>query len=175
MRASPFSPGRSFQRLVSGDAWRAAPNPEGARPEVLHAELLGGALWVASERPGRDDTTQGRGTIEWDVRYGDPFEKDLGKPFSTFHVLSEFTTTKEFISRVQAEGNLAGWRLEDVTDGPTVLAVTFGYNFVHVDLSYGSQTLGLELASRIPVGRGTTCPASSFSRSSRRCRHPRTP
>ena len=148
------SPGRSFQRLLSGDAWRVGPNPEGTKPESLRAELLGGWLGVRSERPDEPVEKDGRGTVGWDVRYGDPFEKDLGKPFSTFRLVAEFTTAKEFVTRVQAEGNLAGWRLDDGPGDRNVLAVTFGYNFLNVDLTYGSQTLGLEFASRIPAGTG---------------------
>ncbi|MDL2717219.1 MAG: DUF3943 domain-containing protein [Acidobacteriota bacterium] len=147
------SPGRVFQRLLSGDAWRVGPNPEGTQPEYVHAELLGGGLVIFSERPDRPDTTQNRGTIAWDVRYGDPFEKDLGKPFSTFRLGAEFTTSKKFVSGVQVEGILAGRRLDDVAGDRTVLAAVLGYNFVQVDLDYGSQTLGIELASRIPVGK----------------------
>ena len=149
-----ISPGRSFQRIISGDAWRVGPNPEGTKPESLRAELLGGGLAVISDRPGRDAMTQGRATVGWDVRYGDPFEKDLGKPFSTFHLLSEFTSKKEFVSRVQTEGNLAGWRLDGGTGDLTVLAAVFGFNFIHVDLSYSSETLGFEVATRIPAGKG---------------------
>lgn len=148
------SPGRSFQRILSGDAWRVGPNPEGTKPESLRAELLGGWLGVRSERPGEQVKKDGRGTVGWDVRYGDPFEKDLGKPFSTFRLVAEFTTAREFVTRVQAEGNLAGWRLDDGPGDRNGLAVTFGYNFLNVDLTYGSQTLGLELASRIPAGTG---------------------
>ncbi|MEO8584553.1 MAG: DUF3943 domain-containing protein [Acidobacteriota bacterium] len=148
------SPGRVFQRLLSGDAWRVGPNLEGTKPEYMHAELLGGGLVIFSTRPDRSDETQSRGTIAWDVRYGDPFEKDLGKPFSTFRLGAEFTTSKEFVSGVQVEGVLAGRRLDDVAGDRTVLAAVLGYNFVHVDLDYGSQTLGVELASRIPAGTG---------------------
>jgi hypothetical protein len=149
-----ISPGRSFQRILSGDAWRVGPNPEGTKPEALRADLLGGWLGVRSERPDEPVKKDGRGTVGWDVRYGDPFEKDLGKPFSTFRLLAEFTTAKEFVTRVQTEGNLAGWKLDDGPGDRNVLAVTFGYNFLNVDLTYGSQTLGLELASRIPAGTG---------------------
>ena len=149
------SPGRSFQRLVSGDAWRVGPNPEGTKPEFLRADLLGGGLFIRSDRPGQPAETDGRGTIAWDLRYGDPFEKDLGKPFSTFRLGAEFTTNKEFISRVQVEGTLAGRRLDDFVGERSVLGATFGFNYVNVDLSYGSQTLGVMLASRIPSGSGT--------------------
>jgi hypothetical protein len=149
-----ISPGRSFQRILSGDAWRVGPNPEGTKPESLRAELLGGWLGVRSERPDEPVKKDQRGSVGWDVRYGDPFEKDLGKPFSTFRLLAEFTTAKEFVTRVQTEGNLAGWRLDDGPGDRTVLAAVFGFNFIHVDLSYSSETLGIDVARRIPVGKG---------------------
>ena len=148
------SPGRAFQRLLSGDAWRVGPNPSDRGPEWLGADLRGGLLSVESSRPGQPSSRKGRGTISWDVRYGDAFEKDLGKPFSAFRLEAEVTTAQNFVSRIDSEGILAGWRLDDSPERRTYLAATLGFLFDNVDLEYGGETMGLELASRIPAGKG---------------------
>lgn len=154
------SPGRSFQRLFSGDAWRVSENPPGVRPGWLEADLRGGILTTSSNRPPGPAPPDGastkpwRGTVAWDVRYGDPFEKDLGKPFSTFRLEAEATTSKNFVSRVDSEGTLAGWRLDGTGPERTVVAATLGFVYDNVDLSYGGETLGLEIQSRIPLGKG---------------------
>lgn len=145
------SPGRAFQRLLSGDAWRVAPNPPGVRPEYFAAELFAGGLVLSSDRAG-DATTSGRADAGWDLRYGDPFEKDLGKPFSTFRFRGELTSADPFFSWLEAEGNLAGWRLDDGPGDRAILTVPFGYTYQSVDLLWGSQSLGLELSTRFPTG-----------------------
>ncbi len=145
------SPGRAFQRLLSGDAWRVGPNPAGRRPEYFAAEVFAGALALSSSRPG-SETTTGRADAGWDLRYGDPFEKDLGKPFSTFRFRGELTSANPFLSRLETEGNLAGWRIDEAPGERTILAVPLGYSYQSVDLLYGAQSLGLELSSRFPAG-----------------------
>ena len=146
------SPGRVFQRLLSGDAWRIAPNPETNRPEALAFDLSGGWIHVESQRHTDETRVYDRATVQMELRYGDPFERDLGKPFSTFWLGAEFTNGKQFVSRVQTEGLLAGRRLDGTGSERTVVGASFIFDYLDVDLAFGQQGLGFGVWSRLPLG-----------------------
>ena len=146
------SPGRVFQRLLSGDAWRVAPNPETNRPDSLSFDLSGGWIHVESQRNSDAVRVHDRATVQMELRYGDPFERDLGKPFSTFWLGAEFTNGKQFVSRVQTEGLLAGRRLDGTGPERTVIGASFIFDYLDVDLAFGQQALGFGVWSRLPLG-----------------------
>ncbi len=148
------APGRAFQRLFSGDAWRVRENPEREKPGFLAFEAAGGWIHVESQRLSPGTVVHDRATLEMELRYGNLFEKDLGKPFSSFWLSSELTNGKEFVSRVQTEGILSGRRLDDAGPAPTVLGATFVFDYVNVDLAFGQQAFGFGAFVRTPLGRG---------------------
>ena len=149
------SPGRALDRLFTGGAWRVGPNPEGRLPAWLDADASAGYLRVRSTRAATPETTSDRATLSFDVRYGDPFEKDLDKPFSSFRLGAELATRgPTFLSRVDSEGILFGRHLDSSGPERTIAMVTFGYTYEQVDLAFGGETLGAGIASRFPLSRG---------------------
>jgi hypothetical protein len=149
------SPGRALDRLFTGAAWHVGPNPEGRLPAWLHADASAGYLRVSSTRAAAPETTADRATLSFDVRYGDAFEKDLDKPFSSFRLGAELTTGgPTFLARVDSEGILSGRHLDSTGPGRTIAMVTFGYAYEHVDLAFGGETLGAGIASRFPLPHG---------------------
>ena len=149
-----ISPGRVLDRLTTGEAWRVAPNSGAERPEWLDFDLEGGWIHVESARKADEAVVRDRVTLPMDLNYGDPFEKDLGKPFSTFHLEAEFTNGKQFVSRVQTEGLLAGRRLDGTGPERTVVGASFIFDYLNVDLEFSQQALAFGVWSRIPLGRG---------------------
>lgn len=149
-----ISPGRALHRLTTGEAWRVAPGTRTERPEFLDFDLAGGWIHVESSRPAHETFVHDRATLPMILDYGDPFEKDLGKPFSSFRLEAEFTNGKEFVSRVQSEGLLAGRRLETTGPARAVAAVSFVFDYVNTDLAFGQQALGLGALWRLPLGGG---------------------
>lgn len=145
------SPGRVLHRLTTGEAWRVAPNAA-EKPEWLDFELAGGWIHVESNRDSDRTAVHDRATLPMALDYGDPFERDLGRPFSTFHLEAEFTNGKQFVSRVQTEGLLTGRRLESTGPDRTVAFVSFLFDYLDVDLAFSQQALGFGAASRLPLG-----------------------
>ncbi len=157
------SPGRVLHRLTTGEAWRVAPNTGFERPGWLDFELAGGWIHVDSTRDSDPAVLHYRAVLPMALDYGDLFERDLGKPFSTFHLGAEFTVGKAVVSLVQTEGLLAGRRLDGSGPARTVVGASFVYDYLDVDLSFSQQAAGFGVWSRIPLaGRWDVLPRAEL-------------
>ena len=72
------NPVSGVNRLVTGEAWRKGPNPEDRLPDRLDTEVAAG--WARSR--GTHHADQGFAALA--LRWGDPFDSPVKKPFDSF-------------------------------------------------------------------------------------------
>jgi hypothetical protein len=153
--AGLVNPLQLVTRLLSGDAW-AVRGERGAAPlpSLFVATLDGGA---------RHDSSAGRANpdqafLSVGIRYGDPFDRAVSRPFDAFDVALELTSpSTDLLTHAEVGGLLGGWDLAPGSKGwRHVLGVFMDFDYTNDDTHiFSSQSFRFGLLSRRPLGTKT--------------------
>lgn len=152
--AGLVNPLQLVTRLLTGDAW-AVRTERGAAawPSLFVATLDAG--W-------RDDDSSGRAHPEQAffkaaIRYGDPFDRAVSRPFDAFDLDVELTSpSTDLLTHGEIRGLLGGRDLDPGTKGwRNVLGVFMDFDYTNDDTQiFSSQSFRFGLLSMRPLGKG---------------------
>ena len=145
------NPINGVNRLVTGEAWRKAPNPEDRLPDRLDTEVAIG--WARNRGTHHQD--QGFATLS--LRWSDPFESPVKKPFDSFDLaLRAAAPARTAVTTASVRGVLGAWRLGEAGDGPDhLLGVGMRYDYLTPDSeSFAGESFEFGLFSRFPLRKG---------------------
>jgi hypothetical protein len=153
------NPVRGFNRLISGEMSRTFPNPADRMPSTFRPLLVVGARGVDTDNR-RDFRDPARSMIvELGVNYGNLFEADLRKPFSSFDFglgLSLFSKDEDsaaVISRIYSRGLLRGWKLKTEGDVRSLIALSLVYDYINNPaFEFGQTSLAAGWYALYPLG-----------------------
>ena len=151
--ATLINPVRGINRLLFGRMGAVGPNYFERHPSFLAMQLTGGARRIA------DGTSLDNGTtdafVEFDVRYADPFEQTLRKPFEAFEFAVQISNgTETTIDRLNIRGSLYG---VDIRQGPgsrhkMVVSLEHDFN-LNQEYQYGQNSVNGGLLSDWPLAQ----------------------
>jgi len=134
-----------LDRAIFGDMWKEADNPPDRLPSKLFLMADGGY------QRGRETAEHpDQGYVAVTMRYNDPHEVPIKKPFDYFDLDGTISLTKgPLIPSIAYRGLLAGWSVKDETDVHHMISpgLTFNY-FNNGPSSFGGSGLDLTLLSR---------------------------
>ncbi len=145
------NPVSGVNRLVTGEAWKKAPNPEDRLPDRLDTEIAAG--WARSRGTHHADQRFAALTLRW----GDPFESPVKKPFDSFDLeLRVAAPARTAVTTASVRGVLGAWRLGEAGDGPGhLLGIGMRYDYLTPDSeSFAGESFEFGLFSRFPLRNG---------------------
>ncbi len=145
------NPVSGVNRLVTGEAWRKGPNPDDRLPDRLDTALEIG--WARNQGTRHSDT----GVSALALRYGDPFESPVKKPFDSFDLTLRVAGPSEIaVTGAAIRGVLGAWRVGSAGDGPAhLLGVGMRYDYLTPNSeSFASESFEFGLFSRFPLRKG---------------------
>jgi hypothetical protein len=151
--ATLINPVRGVNRLLFGRMGAVGPNYFERHPSFLAVRLNGGARRLADGASLENGATDA--FMEIDVRYADPFEQPLHKPFSAFKFAAQISNGDETsIDRMNVVGSLYG---ADLRQGPgprhkVVVSLEYDFN-LNVQYRYGQNSVNVGLLSDWPVAQ----------------------
>lgn len=160
--AGLVNPTQLLTRLLTGEAW-AVREERGAavEPSRLVAELdVGGRHFVSSGREHPDQAV-----FAATVRYGDPFERAVSRPFDSFDIGVELAAPSfAWLTRVEIRGLLGGWDLDSSsTAARHVVGVFVDFDYTNNDTRvFSSQSFRFGLLSMRPLGKGVELRAEAL-------------
>ncbi len=104
--ATLINPVRGINRLLYGRMGAVGPNFFERHPTFLAIRLNGGGRRVADGTSLENGATDA--FVELDVRYADPIEEPLRKPFEAFEFAVQISNTEKSIDRLNIVGSLYG-------------------------------------------------------------------
>jgi hypothetical protein len=134
-----------LDRMVFGDMWKDAPNPPDRFPSKLFVMLDGGY-----QNSRKSAQTPDSGFFNFDLRYNDPHDTYVKKPFDYFDMESTFATGDgPLLPWITYRGLLGAVHLKDEerVDHLLAPALTFNY-FNNGPASFGGSGLDFMLFSR---------------------------
>ena len=160
--AGLVNPTQLLTRLFTGEAW-AVREERGTdvEPSRLVAELdAGGRHFVSSRRENQDQAL-----FAATVRYGDPFDRAVSRPFDSFDLGVELSAPSfAWLTRVEIRGLLGGWDLDPSgTAGRHVVGVFMDFDYTNNDTRvFSSQTFRFGLLAMRPLGKGVELRAEAL-------------
>jgi hypothetical protein len=153
-----LDPVRGATRLLSGRAWRSAPNPEDPfdrrPPQLLWSFFSGGR--TMGEEGSFTGTSQSDGFLAVDLDFGSAWDNARRRPYDRFDLASEWNFQDQ-LGRLQVRGDLFSRPLGDGTRPRHTWAVTQDFDYIDNEAyKHAGQSLGLALYSR-------TDPEASFA------------
>jgi hypothetical protein len=145
------NPVSGVNRLVTGEAWRKAPNPEDRLPDRLDTEVAAG--WARN----RGTHHQDQGFAALALRWSDPFASPVKKPFDSFDLaLRVAAPARTTVTTASVRGLLGAWRLGETGEGPGhLLGVGMRYDYLTPDSeSFAGESFEFGLLSRFPLRKG---------------------
>jgi len=154
------NPMRGFNRLVTGEAFRVHPNSPDRTPKNYYFALEGGLRTTGEEKIWEADTT--RAYVNFDWRYGNPFEGEYSKPFSSFDFMLQINfREKSAIGVAAAKGLLWGTHLHESEVTDNILTAYQHYDYVeNTAYEFGGQSFSLGFMTRIDSGTRFTTSAT---------------
>ena len=153
--AGLVNPVQLLTRVLTGDAWTVrAERGVAVEPSTFVATLDAG--WRADDSSGRMHPDQG--FFRASIRYGDPFDRAVSRPFDAFDLDLELTSpSTDLLTRGEVRGLLGGWDLDPGSkDWRHVLGVFMDFDYTNDDTHvFSSQSFRFGLLSMRPLGKGT--------------------
>jgi Domain of unknown function (DUF3943) len=151
--AALLNPTQLVTRLTTGDLWAVRPERgDYLQPSRFVAEIDAGWRHFVSSR--RADPDQALFTAA--VRYGDPFERAVSRPFDFFDLGVDVSwPSSAWLTRVEIRGLLGGWDLDPGSaKGRHVLGVFMDFDYTNNDTRvFSSQSFRFGLLSMRPLGK----------------------
>ena len=160
--AGLVNPTQLLTRLFTGQAWAVgAGRGADVEPSRLVTELdAGGRHFVSS-----DATNPDQALFSANIRYGDPFERAVSRPFDYFDLGVDLSAPSfALLTRVEIRGLLGGWDLDPgATAGRHVVGVFIDFDYTTNDARvFSSQTFRFGLLSMRPLGKGVELRAEAL-------------
>jgi hypothetical protein len=153
--AGLVNPVQLLTRVLTGDAWAVrAGRGAAVWPSLFVATLDAG--WRDDDSSGRAHPEQG--FFKAAIRYGDPFDRTVSRPFDAFDLDVELTTpSADLLTHAEVRGLLGGWDLEPGSKGVRhILGVFIDFDYTNDDTHiFSSQSFRFGLLSTRPLGIGT--------------------
>jgi len=145
------SPQAAFNRLLTGEK---APREEGAVEEFslrLSADHIDSAFGF-SDNAYQDKGYRNvvSGGIGFDILYGNPYVRDVKKPFERFTLSTDASFDGNYYDiKIFADGFLRSWVFEANDAFATTLALDLSYDFIMAtDLNYQNNSFGFSVRQR---------------------------
>ena len=134
------NPMRGVNRLIDGRTKHYTQNPEDWRPNHLGIEMLSGAATTSDNVVSGSDSTQV--FLEFDFRYGNPFEGAYKKPYQTFRMEMQLNIGNSGgLVRAQTAGILFGIPLGDSESPRSMFAGWQRYDYISSpNYEFGGQS-----------------------------------
>jgi hypothetical protein len=151
--AALLNPAQLITRLTTGDLWAVrTERGDTLLPSRFVAEADGGwRHFVSSSRANPDQAL-----VTLAVRYGDPFERAVSRPFDAFDLGVDVSwPSSAWLTRVEVRGLLGGWDLDPgAAKDRLVLGVFMDFDYTNNDTRvFSSQSLRFGLLSKSPLGK----------------------
>ncbi|MDL2717257.1 MAG: DUF3943 domain-containing protein [Acidobacteriota bacterium] len=151
--AGIMNPSQLLTRLLTGELSAVRPERgDYVQPSRFVAELdLGWHHYVSSTRANPD-----LAFVRAAIRYGDPFDRSVSKPFDAFDLGIDFSWPGTNLTRVEVRGLLGGWDLDPGSPGARhVIGIFMDFDYTNTDTrSFSSQSFRFGLLSMRPLGKG---------------------
>lgn len=135
--AGLLNPGRGFNRIVRGEAWRVGPTPREWTPPLFAAFGQAGYLQEGDGADGADGP--GQIFVGLGLRSGDPFQEEFHRPFDSFALDASFVTRQgHLLSQAEIQGLLAVTALKRRPGWQLLLGAYQFYDFLDI----GAYVLG---------------------------------
>lgn len=153
--AAILNPAGSLVRLLSGETQKDFPNPDGRFPSRFALTVEGGYRHVS--RRSSDHEHRDQGFAAFALRYGDPFDGGLSKPFDVFEASLEVVSPAEaVINRLNERGLVALGDVGSSSANQHRLGVFMNYEYLNDGLqTFWESGFSGRLLSRFPLSAGT--------------------
>ena len=150
--ATLINPVRGINRLLYGRMWAVGPNFFERHPTFLAIRLNGGSRRIADGNSLENGATDA--FVELDVRYADPIEEPLRKPFEAFEFAVQISNTEKSIDRLNIVGSLYGASLRQGPGTRHKLVVSLESDFnLNEEYRYGQNSVNAGLLSDWPLAQ----------------------
>ncbi len=160
--AGLVNPVQLLTRVLTGDAWAVrAERGAAVWPSLFVATLDAG--WRDDDSIGRAHA--GQAFFEAAIRYGDPFDRTVSRPFDAFDLDVELTSpSTDLLTHAEVRGLLGGWDLSPGSKGARhVLGVFMDFDYTNDDTYiFSSQSFRFGLLSLRHLGKGTDLRAEAL-------------
>ena len=160
--AGLVNPVQLLTRVFTGEAWAVrAERGADVGPSLFVATLDAG--WRHDDSSGRTNPDQG--FFKAGIRYGDPFDRTVSRPFDAFDLDVELTSpSTDLLTHAEIRGLLGGWNLEPGSKGTRhVFGVFMDFDYTNDDTHiFSSQSFRFGLLSLRPLGEGTELRAEAL-------------
>ncbi|MCH7774012.1 MAG: DUF3943 domain-containing protein [Bacteroidetes bacterium] len=153
-----LNPLRGFNRLISGETGKLFPNPEDRKSKEYLVTVNAGIRSLDKDGEGDNFAKEHieEGLFVFDMFYGNLFNENIKKPFSTFQLSLALSSGSPSLTRLQAYGNLFGQYLMNRKNTQHLLVATLDYNyFNNPGFIYGGTSVVPRLVSRFLIGEST--------------------
>lgn len=156
------NPTQLLTRFLTGDLVAVRPERgDYLQPSRFAAEFdAGWRHFVASRRADPDQAL-----VAASLRYGDPFERAVSRPFDFFELGVELSTpSSAWLTRFEVRGLLGGWDLDPGSPGARhVVGVFMDFDYTNNDTRvFSSQSFRFGLLSMRPLGKGVELRAEAL-------------
>jgi hypothetical protein len=151
--AAILNPAGSLARLVRGETRKDFSNPDDRFPSRFALTVMAGYRHVSR---GSSEEHRDQAFVAADLRYGDPFEGGLSKPFDVFEAALEVASPAEaLINRLSERGLVALGDAGSWSDSQHRLGVFMSYEYRNDGLqTFWESGFSGSLLSRFPVFAG---------------------
>jgi hypothetical protein len=152
--ATLINPVRGFNRLTSGRWSDIGENPSDRMPDALSNRMAVGVR-VIGEGESISENTRTNAFVEFDFRYGDPFEGEHKAPFDYFLMGLQLNfSEKQLIGRLQVRGDLYTKDLKEKEKVKHVFTVAQNYDYFNNHAyEFGGQSVSASVLSRFDLSR----------------------
>lgn len=149
-----IAPGRGFNRLFTGEAWKLHANPPARRPGYGLGQIRLGYRTLEEESPD-PDVSEENAFVRVDALFGDPFSRSGSGPFRHFYLGMMFNIDDpDFaVARIRVDGLLGGRVHGAGTKRHFTGAFQHFYYSAHSAYEFGAQSFSASYLGRYPVGK----------------------
>ncbi len=146
--ATLLNPVRGFNRLTSGRWSAIGENPADRRPDILSNRMNAGVR-VIGEGESITENTRTNAFLEFDFRYGSPFEGEHKAPFDYFLMGLQLNfSEKQLIGRLQVRGDLYTKDMKEKDRVKHVFTIAQNYDyFNNFAYEFGGQSVSASVLS----------------------------
>jgi hypothetical protein len=148
-----LNPVRGVNRLITGEAFRVAPNPPGRLPDYLGSTVRFGLRSISDSHIGVADTSGLFADVG--LQYGDPFSGKAKRPFDYFTFGLELDShEKSTLARANVLGLLYGGDVHKGEETQHYLGAFQYYDYYNNRaFEFGGQSVGAGLLTKFDAGQ----------------------
>lgn len=143
------NPMGGLNRLIDGEWHEVQPNDPERFANYYRSEVDIGFRTVGEDNIGDTDTT--RVFMEFDFRYGDPFQGDIHNPYDSFNLDLQlnFGEEKSVIGLMRSTGWLGGKVLHNDAQSGQIIGAFHNFDFIsNYQMEIGAQSVGFGWLTR---------------------------